>query len=473
MGKIQKLGSGAKLTSAFLGKQLSRPIADQVNLRAAVTPLQTLNAPPIVTGSVEGMMKMASGAKAMYKNRKGKMSGESSLPLSAPVESMKNIETHTEDILELREVSTQELPKIREILEDLLDAFLDHTDVLESIEDIETRAENRKKDDSLRDIAAARQAVRNKGLTIPNPPQLAKSGEGKAGGVFQGLFSAIGGMTKGIGNALLKLPKPLLALLRSPLTFARFLGNIFSKLFWPITAIFGIAAAVKGAVSAYQDTGSIIEALKGALTEMVEWLIDAPLNLVKDMTAMALDFFGAKNAAKFINSLGEIDLSGTLKTVLDFIYGPMLNAASTLIKRTISSVLDDTGLGRAFSNMMTTIPEALWNVFAFIRGKIAEMAGMIPFKGEALRNKILSIGGDSPLSSPNQTQTSEMLGVMRESQHRATERSATSGAGSAAIVNAPSQTSVVNQSSSTVFGAGIPAARDNLSSVEIGARTPH
>lgn len=127
------------------------------------------------------------------------------------------------------------------------------------------------------------------------------SGLTKAGG----LFSATG--------ALSGLMAPL-----------RAVGAGISKLFLPLAAILGIFDGVSGFTKEYEDTGSIVDGIRGAVVAIVDGFIGSFVRLITDLVGMALEFLGLDNLGKMIADFGaDITKSfgDAVGGIVDFITG--------------------------------------------------------------------------------------------------------------------------------------------------------
>ena len=141
---------------------------------------------------------------------------------------------------------------------------------------------------------------------------------GKGGGVFAGimtLFSdakiALQGTIKpikdffsglsGTGGIFNSVDGPIAKILAPIKT----LGKAIGKLFLPLTIILGIFDGVAGFTKEYEDTGSIVDGIRGAVVGIVDGFIGTFVRLITDLVGMALEFLGLENLGKFIIEFGE------------------------------------------------------------------------------------------------------------------------------------------------------------------------
>lgn len=85
--------------------------------------------------------------------------------------------------------------------------------------------------------------------------------------------------------------------LSGPLKFLGNIGRVFGKLFWPLTAFMAAWSGVKGFIEGYQEDG-IIGGIQGAVEEMFNTLIAAPLQLIADATGWLLGKLGWEEGKK-------------------------------------------------------------------------------------------------------------------------------------------------------------------------------
>ena len=83
------------------------------------------------------------------------------------------------------------------------------------------------------------------------------------------------------------------------------IGKTIGKLFLPLTIILGIFDGVSGFMKEYEDTGSIVDGIRGAVVGIVDGFIGTFVRLITDLVGMALEFLGLENLGKFITEFGE------------------------------------------------------------------------------------------------------------------------------------------------------------------------
>ena len=94
---------------------------------------------------------------------------------------------------------------------------------------------------------------------------------------------------------------PLQSIIEPIKKFGRFVG----KLFLPLTIILGIFDGVSGFMKEYEDTGSIVDGIRGAVVGIVDGFIGTFVRLITDLVGMALEFLGLDNLGKFVTEFGE------------------------------------------------------------------------------------------------------------------------------------------------------------------------
>jgi hypothetical protein len=104
---------------------------------------------------------------------------------------------------------------------------------------------------------------------------------------IKGLF---GGNTSMLG----KLLEPL-----------KTVGRAIGKLFLPITLILGIFDGVSGFMKEYENTGSIVDGIRGAVVGIVDGFIGGFVRLLTDLLGMALEFLGLENLGQAVRNFGE------------------------------------------------------------------------------------------------------------------------------------------------------------------------
>ena len=112
-------------------------------------------------------------------------------------------------------------------------------------------------------------------------------------GFFTSLTGA-GGIFNAVDGPIVTILKPIQAI-----------GKTIGKLFLPLTIILGIFDGVSGFMKEYEDTGSIVDGIRGAVVGIVDGFIGTFVRLITDLVGMALSFLGLDNLGKFITEFGE------------------------------------------------------------------------------------------------------------------------------------------------------------------------
>ena len=112
-------------------------------------------------------------------------------------------------------------------------------------------------------------------------------------GFFSGLTGA-GGLFNAVDGPIASILKPIQAI-----------GKTIGKLFLPLTIILGIFDGVSGFMKEYENTGSIVDGIRGAVVGIVDGFIGTFVRLITDLVGMALEFLGLDNLGKFVTEFGE------------------------------------------------------------------------------------------------------------------------------------------------------------------------
>ena len=110
---------------------------------------------------------------------------------------------------------------------------------------------------------------------------------------FKGLTGK-GGIFNAVDGPIAKILAPIKAI-----------GRTIGKLFLPLTIILGIFDGVSGFMKEYEDTGSIVDGIRGAVVGIVDGFIGTFVRLITDLVGMALSFLGLDNLGKFVTEFGE------------------------------------------------------------------------------------------------------------------------------------------------------------------------
>ncbi len=112
-------------------------------------------------------------------------------------------------------------------------------------------------------------------------------------GFFTGMTGA-GGLFNAVDGPLASILKPIKAI-----------GKTIGKLFLPLTIILGIFDGVSGFMKEYEETGSIVDGIRGAVVGIVDGFIGTFVRLITDLVGMALSFLGLDNLGSFVMEFGE------------------------------------------------------------------------------------------------------------------------------------------------------------------------
>ncbi|HIF60669.1 MAG TPA: hypothetical protein EYQ26_14455 [Rhodospirillales bacterium] len=163
----------------------------------------------------------------------------------------------------------------------------------------------------------------------------------KISGFFVALWTgikAIGRFTKKFGGQLLKIVKFI---------------KVIPGIGWIILAIEALYLAITGFIEGWKADG-FMGAMKGALTNMIDGIIDWPLNFVKDVFSWVLDLFGNEDASAWLDSW-EFDFSGWIGEIFDKI-GATLLWPFEAVGDFIDGFKEDGLMGGVFSMI-----EGLWD----------------------------------------------------------------------------------------------------------------
>lgn len=112
--------------------------------------------------------------------------------------------------------------------------------------------------------------------------------------VMNSIKSLFGGAGGKEGGALSKIMGPL-----------KSIGKVIGKLFLPITLIMGVFDGVTGFMKEYEETGSIVDGIRGAVVGIVDGFIGNFVRLITDMIGMALSYLGLENLGAAVTAFGE------------------------------------------------------------------------------------------------------------------------------------------------------------------------
>jgi len=204
----------------------------------------------------------------------------------------------------------------------------------------------------------------------------------KGGALAKG-FAKIGNFFKSIGSffgRVFKIFGTIFGFFKNVVTIAGKVAAVVSKIFYPLLLLLGLFETIKGFISGFTETeGSLFDkilgGLQGAITGLLDFLIAAPLNLVKNIIgwiAGALGFDGVKE--KLEN--------------FDFSFGGIISAVFGVIKFVAGIALK-----------ILKFPIAL---AAGIAGGIAALlpGGLSPKEGFMKGFNAVMGGGDEPKAPP-------------------------------------------------------------------------
>jgi len=114
---------------------------------------------------------------------------------------------------------------------------------------------------------------------------------------IKGFFSSLtgaGGLFNAVDGPIATILKPI-----------QTIGKTIGKLFLPLTIILGIFDGISGFTKEYENTGKIVDGVRGAVVGIVDGFIGTFVRLITDLVGMALSFLGLDNLGKFITEFGE------------------------------------------------------------------------------------------------------------------------------------------------------------------------
>ena len=126
-----------------------------------------------------------------------------------------------------------------------------------------------------------------------------------------------------------------------------FMDPLIAKIMTPFTAI-------QDFITGFQE-GGLVEGMVQMIEGVVETMIDAPLNWIKDLVSGVLKFFGFEKSAKALDDLPDFDISGGVREMVE-------NVAETL--------------KAVFTNIWVNAKETLMTLFDKVK-KLFTIEGMI------------------------------------------------------------------------------------------------
>ena len=108
------------------------------------------------------------------------------------------------------------------------------------------------------------------------------------------------------------------------LTPLKTVGKFIGKLFLPITLILGVLDGISGFTKEYENTGSIVDGIRGAVVGIVDGFIGTFVRLITNLVGMALEYLGLENLGQYIKDFGVKltgDFSKAIGGIVDFVMG--------------------------------------------------------------------------------------------------------------------------------------------------------
>ena len=256
-----------------------------------------------------------------------------------------------------------------------------------------------------------------------------KNAFGRIAGVFRPIIATVRGLfAAGTGTATMAIDNILEPLKK--------VGRFIGKLFLPITLILGVIDGITGFMEEYEETGSVVDGIRGAVEGIVDGFIGTFVRLITDLLDMALSYLGLEQLGSFIGEFGEKiteDFKTAVGGIVDVVTGIFtldwerikqgfgnlfastgsffLNVLTAPIDMAVNFIRDIFGFGGADANfslieyvvgMATKAWDFITGIFTFdpsrIMGKIfdiAQVIGAITAAGVAAAKAILP-GGESP-----------------------------------------------------------------------------
>lgn len=147
-----------------------------------------------------------------------------------------------------------------------------------------------------------------------------------SGGKLAKGFARIGNFFARIGaffGKIFKIFKPILQFFKSIIGIAGRVLGVVSKIFAPLLIIFGIFESIRGFFQGFADSeGNFLQklmgGLAGALTGFLDFLIAAPLNLIKGIIGWIAGALGFEGVKEKLESF-DFSFGGIIKAVFDVI----------------------------------------------------------------------------------------------------------------------------------------------------------
>jgi hypothetical protein len=119
----------------------------------------------------------------------------------------------------------------------------------------------------------------------------------RIGAVFKPITDTVKSMF-GQGGSVSKTLDSILEPLRK-------VGRFIGKLFLPITLILGVIDGVTGFMKEYEETGKVVDGIRGAVVGIVDGFIGTFVRLITDLVGMALEYLGLDNLGGMVRQFGE------------------------------------------------------------------------------------------------------------------------------------------------------------------------
>lgn len=149
------------------------------------------------------------------------------------------------------------------------------------------------------------------------------------------LFRGVMFIFKGLLGLVKLIPRAFSFLLRGG---GKFFLNILKKIMWPVTALIGIWKFVEGFIAGYKE-GGIMEGFKEGFANVIDDMIDVPLNMLKDGLSWAMKLFGWDDAAADLDEF-EFDFAGGFRDIwdtvtewIDGVWESVTNGIKTMVRK--------------------------------------------------------------------------------------------------------------------------------------------
>lgn len=145
----------------------------------------------------------------------------------------------------------------------------------------------------------------------------------KGGALAKG-FARIGNFFKSIGSffgRVFKIFGTIFGFFKNVVTIAGKVAAVVSKIFYPLLLLLGLFETIKGFITGFVETeGSLFDkilgGLQGAITGLLDFLVAAPLNLVKNIIGWIAGALGFEGVKEKLNSF-DFSFGGIVAKVFD------------------------------------------------------------------------------------------------------------------------------------------------------------